>query len=161
MRELKYFINTYMAFGDFIFIDPETGYEVGRAKNLKELQERLLDIPDRSLTYHFNRDHVSKWLNARALFSIAEVIKYIRIEDFGNLEETKQFLYETISNFRYSKGRGVIAKFYRDEFDEYLTFTRIGEGSIGGKARGLAFLNTIIKKYDDLGHFEDVRNNFV
>jgi CheY-like chemotaxis protein len=156
LRRLKHFINKYLAFGDFVFIDPSSGQEVGRVSSLKELQEKLFQIPDDSLFYHFQRDHVSKWLNARALFSIAEVIKYLKVEDFANLDATKRFLFDTIANFRYSKSRGVIAKFYRERFDEYLTFTRIGDGTIGGKARGLAFLNLLIKKYNAFHAFNDV-----
>ncbi|WP_439183991.1 PEP/pyruvate-binding domain-containing protein [Carboxylicivirga taeanensis] len=156
LRRLKSFINKYLAFGDFVFINPTTGQEVGRVSSLKELQEKLFQIPDESLLYHFQRDHVSKWLNARALFSIAEVIKHLKVEDFANLDATKRFLFDTIANFRYSKSRGVIAKFYRERFDEYLTFTRIGDGTIGGKARGLAFLNLLIKKYDAFHAFKNV-----
>ncbi|MBR8537533.1 phosphoenolpyruvate synthase [Carboxylicivirga sediminis] len=156
LRRLKHFINKYLAFGDFVFVDPSNGQEVGRVSSLKELQEKLFQIPDESLFYHFQRDHVSKWLNARALFSIAEVIKYLKVEDFANLDATKRFLFDTIANFRYSKSRGVIAKFYRERFDEYLTFTRIGDGTIGGKARGLAFLNLLIKKYDAIHAFDNV-----
>ncbi|MCG8578560.1 MAG: phosphoenolpyruvate synthase [Bacteroidales bacterium] len=156
LRRLKHFINKYLAFGDFVFVDPKTGEEVGRVSNLKELQEKLFQIPDESLFYHFQRDHVSKWLNARALFAVAEVIKYLKVEDFGDLDATKRFLFDTIANFRFSKARGVIAKFYRDKFDEYLTFTRIGDGTIGGKARGLAFLNLLIKKYNEFHALDNV-----
>ncbi|WP_430813271.1 PEP/pyruvate-binding domain-containing protein [Carboxylicivirga sp. RSCT41] len=156
LRRLKHFINKYLAFGDFVFVDPKTGLEVGRVSNLKELQEKLFQIPDESLFYHFQRDHVSKWLNARALFAVAEVIKYLKVEDFGDLDATKRFLFDTIANFRFSKARGVIAKFYRDKFDEYLTFTRIGDGTIGGKARGLAFLNLLIKKYNEFHSLDNV-----
>jgi len=156
LRRIKNFINKYLAFGDFVFVHPETGKEVGRVSNLKQLQESLFQIPDESLFYHFQRDHVSKWLNARALFSVAEVIKYLKVEDFQNIDAVKRFLFDTIANFRYSKARGVIAKFYREKFDEYLTFTRIGDGTIGGKARGLAFLNLLIKKYNAFHAFDDV-----
>ncbi|WP_289053078.1 PEP/pyruvate-binding domain-containing protein [Carboxylicivirga marina] len=156
LRRLKHFINKYLAFGDFVFVDPKSGQEVGRVSNLKELQEKLFQIPDESLFYHFQRDHVSKWLNARALFAVAEVIKYLKVEDFKDLEATKRFLFDTIANFRYSKARGIIAKFYREKFDEYLTFTRIGEGTIGGKARGLAFLNLLIKKYNAFHAIDNV-----
>lgn len=156
LRRLKELLNKYLAFGDFVFVNPATGEEVGRASNLKTLQERMCQIPDESLMYHFQRDHVSKWLNARALFAIAEVLKYIRVEDFNSLDEAKRFLFDTIANFRFNKGRGIIAKFYRDKFDEYLTFTRIGDGTIGGKARGLAFLNMLIKKHDVFSQFGEV-----
>ncbi|MBI9060724.1 MAG: phosphoenolpyruvate synthase [Marinilabiliaceae bacterium] len=156
LRRLKELLNKYLAFGDFVFVNPGTGEEVGRASNLKTLQERICQIPDESLMYHFQRDHVSKWLNARALFAIAEVLKYIRVEDFSSLDEAKRFLFDTIANFRFNKGRGIIAKFYREKFDEYLTFTRIGDGTIGGKARGLAFLNMLIKKHEVFSQFGEV-----
>lgn len=147
LQELKSFLRKYLGFGDFVFIDPKTRQEVERVSDLKSLQEKLFNIPDESLLYHFKRDHVSKWLNARALFSIAEVIKQLKVEDFNSLEDSKTFIFETIANFRFNKGRGIIAKFYREKYDKYLTFSRIGDGSIGGKARGLAFLNMLIKKH--------------
>ncbi len=147
LQELKSFLRKYLGFGDFIFINPKTRLEVERVSDLKSFQEKLFNIPDDSLLYHFKRDHVSKWLNARALFSIAEVIKQLKVEDFNSLEDTKIFIFETIANFRFNKGRGIIAKFYREKYDKYLTFSRVGDGSIGGKARGLAFLNMLIKKH--------------
>lgn len=156
MQELKHFLKVYLAFGDFVFIDPETHLEVGRVSNLKQLQEKLLVLPDSSLRYHFQRDHVSKWLKARALFSIAEVIKNLKIDDFESLEATKHFLHDTIVNFRISKSRGIIADFEPLNYDKFVKFARIGEGSIGGKARGLAFLSTLIDKNADSLHFEEL-----
>ena len=154
--ELRNFIREYFAFGDFIFIDPDTGKEIARANDLKALQEIIFPIPDRSLEYHVKRNHLSKWMRARALFPLAELIVNLRLEDFSDLDAIKRFIFDAIGSFRLNKARGVIAEFYRDRFDEYLTFTRIGEGSIGGKARGLAFLDSLIKrnqlydKYDGL-----------
>jgi CheY-like chemotaxis protein len=156
LRELKLFLKTNLAFGDFVFINPDTQEEVGRVSSLKELQDKLFDIPDNSLRYHFQRDHVSKWLKARALFAIAEVIKNLKVEDFGSLEASKRFLHNTIINFRLSKGKEVIAQFYTDRYDKYVKFARIGNGSIGGKARGLAFLNNIINKNALQFNFEGV-----
>lgn len=156
LHELKHFLKVYLAFGDFIFVDPITLQEVQRVSNLKSLQEKLLNIPNDSLRYHFERDHVSKWLNARALFPIAEVVKSLRIENFESIETTKQFLYDTIVNYRISKAKGVIAQFYPDRYDSYVKFARIGNGSIGGKARGLAFLNNIIKKNSSALDFDNV-----
>lgn len=144
--ELKNFIREYFAFGDFVFIDPESLQEVDRAQNLRELQEKVFQVPDASLTYHLSRNHFSKWLRARALFPLAEMFKEITLDDFNDLDEVKRYLFDAIGSFRLSKARGVIAQFYRDRFDEYLTFTRIGSGSIGGKARGLAFLDSMIKR---------------
>ncbi len=156
LQELKSFLKFNLAFGDFVFIHPITQKEVERVSTLKELQEKLFHIPDDSLRYHFQRDHVSKWLNARALFPIADVIKNLKVEDFESLEETKRFLYNTIVNFRISKGKDIIAQFYPDRYDKYVKFARIGNGSIGGKARGLAFLNTIINKNAALLNFEGI-----
>jgi len=144
--QLRSFIREYFAFGDFIFKDPETGAELARAEDLKSLQEIIFQIPDVSLQYHIQRNHFSKWLRARALFPLAEMFKDLRPDDFTDLDEIKRFIFDAIANFRMNKARGVIADFYRDRFDEYFTFARIGEGSIGGKARGLAFLDSLIKR---------------
>ncbi|MCX6272545.1 MAG: phosphoenolpyruvate synthase [Bacteroidetes bacterium] len=144
--ELKNFIIEYFAFGDFEFFDPNTGKEIARSPDLKSLQQKIFEIPDESLSYHIRRNHFSKWLRARALFPIAELFKAITPEDFSDLDDVRRFMFDAIATFRMNKARGIIAEFYRDRFDEYLTFTRIGKGSIGGKARGLAFLDTLIKR---------------
>ncbi|MDF1550437.1 MAG: PEP/pyruvate-binding domain-containing protein, partial [Bacteroidales bacterium] len=156
LKRISDFINEYFAFGDFVFRDPETGNEIMRVSDLKSLQKRIYDVPDASFEYHISRNHFSKWLNARALFPIAELFKEVNKDDFKDLEHARNFLYEAISNFRLNKGRGVIAKFYREKYDEYLNFARVGDGSIGGKARGLAFLDSIIKAHPELDEFENV-----
>lgn len=156
LQELKDFINNYLAFGDFIFVNPETGDEVERVSDLKEMQEKLLTIPNESLRYHFSRDHISKWLTARALFPIANVVKEFKVDEQTDIDRAKEHLHHIISVFRMNKGRGVIATFNRERFDDYVTFSRIGEGSIGGKARGLAFLSTLIQKYPVFKSFSDV-----
>ena len=154
--ELRDFIIQNLAFGPFIFRDPDTKMEIARAANLQDFQQVLLSIPDNSLEYHTSRDHFSKWLNARALFPIAQMFKYLSRDDFGSLNEIRKFLDRTISCFRFGKGRGVIAKFERTTYDQYLVFSRIGEGSIGGKARGLAFVNSLIKDENLFSKYEDV-----
>ncbi|MBN1387677.1 MAG: phosphoenolpyruvate synthase [Bacteroidales bacterium] len=145
--ELRNFIIQNLAFGPFVFRDPDTMEAIGVATDLQSFQQKLLTLPDKSLFYHAERNHFSKWLNARALFPVAQLFKFIRIEDFDSVEEMRRFIYVAISSFRLGKGRGVIAKFDRNTFDEYQIFSRIGEGSIGGKARGLAFINSLIKKH--------------
>jgi CheY-like chemotaxis protein len=145
--ELRNYIIQNFGFGDFVFRDPITYEEIGRASDLQTLRQLIISIPDSSLEYHTSRDHVSKWLNARALFPIARMFKQLKTPDFDNLNEVRTYISTAISNFLVSKGRGVIAQFDRCSFNEYLIFSRIGEGSIGGKARGLAFINNIIKKY--------------
>jgi CheY-like chemotaxis protein len=153
--ELKAYMKSYFSFGDFVFTDPETGTEIARVSDLQNFQRRLFEIPDDSLRYHLSRNHLSKWLYARALFSLAEFLRKISLDDFDSIDQARRFIFDAIANFRLNKGHGVIAEFYREHFDEYLTFTKIGEGSIGGKARGLAFLDSIIKQNQYFESFED------
>ncbi|MDG1900612.1 MAG: PEP/pyruvate-binding domain-containing protein [Bacteroidales bacterium] len=144
--DLREFIKEYFAFGDFVFKDPTLGIEVARAKDLKDLQDKIYDIPSNSLRYHIQRNHFSKWLRARALFPLAELFRSFKSDDFKDLYEIRYFIHNAISQFRISKARGVISQFNRETFDKYFSITRLGQGSIGGKARGLAFLDTLIKR---------------
>ncbi|HOK25516.1 MAG TPA: PEP/pyruvate-binding domain-containing protein [Bacteroidales bacterium] len=154
--ELRNYLIQNLAFGPFVFRNPDTMEPIAIATDLQSLQQKILTVPDKSLEYHVSRNHFSKWLNARALFPVAQLFKYLRKEDFETLDEMRRFLYVAISSFRLGKGRGVIAKFDRSNFDEYQIFSRIGESSIGGKARGLAFINSIIKKNKLYNKFPDV-----
>lgn len=156
LQDLKDFIIEHFAFGDFIFRDPVTQAEVNRASDLQQLQNKIFEIPDDSLRYHLSQNHFSKWLYARALFPIARTFKSLTLDDFNDLDEVRRYLYDAIASFRMNKARGVIAQFYRDRYDEYLTFTRIGEGSIGGKARGLAFLDSMIKRHREFNEFQNL-----
>lgn len=144
--ELRNYIIKQFAFGEFVFKNPDTQKSIGKASDLQSLQHMILTIPDNSLEYHAGRNDLSKWLNARAVFPIAQLFKYLKLTDFDNLKDVRTYIYRAISSYRMSKGRGVIAKFDKNNFDEYLIFSRIGDGSIGGKARGLAFINSIIKR---------------
>jgi DNA-binding NarL/FixJ family response regulator len=154
--ELRNFIIQNLAFGPFVFKNPDTMEPIAIATDLQSLQQKLLTIPDKTLEYHATRNHFSKWLNARALFPVAQLFKYIRKEDFETMDEMRRFLYVAISSFRLGKGRGVIAKFDKSSYDEYQVFSRIGDASIGGKARGLAFINRIIKTHKLFNKFPDV-----
>lgn len=154
--ELRNYINEYFSFGDFIFFNPLTGKEISRAADLKSLQEKIFEIPDDSLLYHMQRNHFSKWLNARALFPIAEIFKEVSVTQFRDMDEAKRYIFDSITAFRINKARGVIAEFDRDRYDRFLSFARIGEGSIGGKARGLAFLDSLIKRNRLSDRYDDV-----
>jgi len=154
--ELRNFIKNYFAFGSFIFVDPKSGEEVMRTKNLKDLMDKIFLVPDTSLRYHIERHHLAKWLRARALFPLAQLFQEFETDDFSDCNDVKQFIYSAISNFRIAKSRGVITQFQRDNFDEYFMLARMGEGSIGGKARGLAFLDTLIKRNKLYSLFKDV-----
>lgn len=154
--ELQDFVVKYFAFGDFVFVDPNSGKEIFRASDLRTLQEVIFQIPDESLAYHIRRNHFAKWLTARALFPIADIFKSITAEEFENLDEVRQFIFDTIDHYRQSKGRGVIANFYSDSYDEYQIFSRIGDGSLGGKGRGLAFIDQVIKRNNLMNRFDGV-----
>jgi len=156
LHDLRNFIIEFFAFGDFVFRDPATGEEVARVSDMQSLQHKIFEIPDEPLRYHLSHNHFSKWLYARALFPIARTFKTITLDDFADLDETRRYLYDAIASYRLNKARGVIAQFYRERYDEYLTFTRIGEGSIGGKARGLAFLDSMIKRHEVFSQYDDV-----
>jgi len=144
--DLREFIKVYFAFGDFVFKDPKTDAEIARAHNLKDMQEKIFQIPKDSLQFHIEKEDFSKWLRARALFSLAEVFQSFTADDFENIREVRYFIFNAISSFRITKSRGVISQFDRETFDQYFTISRIGEGSIGGKARGLAFLDSLINR---------------
>lgn len=138
-------IMTNFGFGDFIIRDPATGREIMRLKDLKDLQKRLYDIPDDALYFHASHNDISRWLYSRAIFPIAEVIKRHRFVSPSEAEEARKLFFELIVKYRKMKNRGVVAVFLRDRFDRYSNFARIGQGSLGGKGRGLAFIDSIIK----------------
>lgn len=142
--DLKEYIVRNFGFGEFVFRNPNTLEEYCVAANLRDLQQLIMTVPDEILIYHTQRDDVSKWLNARALFPIAQIFKPAKLEDFKSLDDVRKYIYKAISSFRTSKAKGVIAEFDRHLYDEYVGFSRIGEGSIGGKARGLAFFNSFL-----------------
>jgi CheY-like chemotaxis protein len=154
--DVRNYIIRNFAFGEFVFRDPETFREIARATDLQTLQQMILKVPDNVLAYHASRNDFSKWLNARAIFPVAQLFKYLRSDDFKNLDEVRSYIYEAISSFRISKGRGIIAKFDKSSFDEYMMFSRIGDASIGGKARGLAFINSVIKNFSLHNKYENV-----
>ncbi len=139
-------ITKNFGFGDFIIRNPETGDEIMRIRTLKDLQKRVFDIPDESLLYHAHRNEISRWLYSRALFPIAEVLEIHRSNGLEDIPDTKKMIFDIIVKYRRMKNRGVVAVFQKDRFDYYSNFARIGQGSLGGKGRGLAFVDSIIKK---------------
>ena len=156
-KELKDYMNEYFAFGAFTFRDPDTKEIIARAENLQILHSMIKQIPDNSLYYHMSRHHFSKWLNARSLFPLAEYFKSIDVKEFKDIHIARKFIDVAMAEYRKSKSRGIIAKFNTQNYDELTKFSRIGEGYIGGKARGLAFLDLLIKKNPELDSFEGVR----
>ncbi len=124
--------------------------------DLQALQQKIREIPAEVLSYHADRNDFSKWLNARAIFPVAQLFKYVRNEDFKDPNDIRNYLHEAISSYRISKGRGIIAKFDKNSHDSYRTFSRIGDESIGGKARGLAFINSVIDKHNLYSKYPNV-----
>ena len=129
--------------------------EVARIKNLKDLQDNIFTIPRESLLYHLRRNNVSRWLGSRALFPISEFLKHITWNSLQDVDQHRQIIYDAIVSYRRMKNRGVVAIFRRDRFDRFSNFARIGDGSLGGKGRGLAFLDNIISRHEDLNKFDN------
>ena len=143
-------------FGDLIIRNPKTGEVISRIKDLRGLQNSIFDIPTESLYYHANHDDISRWLYSRALVPIAEVLTEHTFDDITEEQTVRQTVFDAIVKYRRMKNRGVVAIFKRDRFDHYSNFARIGQGSLGGKGRGLAFIDSIIKKNPEFDNFEGV-----
>ena len=153
--DLRDIVSSNFGFGDFVFRNPDTLEEVARVRNLKELQNIIFNIPRESLLYHVQRNHVSRWLYSRALFPPAEFLKQIRWDSAQDVDDHRRVIFEAIVKYRKMKNRGVVAIFQRDRFDRYSHFARIGEGSLGGKGRGLAFIDNMVKRHPEFEQFEN------
>ena len=154
--DLRKTILRNFGFGDFEFINPHTGEVIATVRNLKDLQNTIMSIPDESLYYHGSRNHISRWLYSRAMFPIAELLRQKQFTDISESQEMRQLIFDAIVQYRKMKNRGVVAIFQRERFDKYSNFARIGQGSLGGKGRGLAFIDSMIKRHPILENYEGV-----
>ena len=154
--DLHHLMEEHMGFGDFIFRDPVTKEEIARVTSLKELQDNIFKIPADSLARHIRRNHMSRWLTARAIFPVSAFLKHVTWHKLQDVDAHRQIIFDAIVQYRRMKNIGVVAVFDRLKFDRYAHFARIGEGSLGGKGRGLAFLDRIIKRHPELNQFEGV-----
>lgn len=148
-------ISEQFGFGDFVMTDPATGHEI-RISSLKDLQYHIFDIPANALLHHASSNDISRWLYSRALFPIAEVIKQHRFYTLEEVPAVRQLFFDLIVKYRKMKNRGVVAVFRKDRFDHYSNFARIGQGSLGGKGRGLAFVDHIIKRNPVCDNFNGI-----
>ena len=148
--DLKKKLMQRFGFGDFVILDPETKEEIMRIKDLKDLQNKIFHIPDGSLRYHLSRNHFSRFFYSRAMFPPAELLKKIDVSAYKDMEQARQFIFDIIVQYRKIKNVGVIAVYRKERFDEYSNFARIGNGSLGGKGRGLAFIGAMIKRNPNL-----------
>ena len=153
--DLRQMIEEHLGFGDFVFRDPETKEEVARVSTLKELQDNIFKIPHDSLMHHIRRNHMSRWLCARAIFPVSQFLKHVTWHKLQDVDAHRQIIFDAIVQYRRMKNIGVVAVFDRLKFDRYAHFARIGEGSLGGKGRGLAFLDNIIKRHPELNKYEN------
>lgn len=140
-------------FGDFVIRDPANGSEIMRIHDLKGMQRSIFDIPAEALYRHARNNDISRWLYSRALFPIADVVRRHHFESIDEAPAVRRLFFDLIVKYRRMKNRGVVAVFRKDRFDHYSNFARIGDGSLGGKGRGLAFVDSIIKHnpvFDDI-----------
>jgi hypothetical protein len=155
-QELRQLLSDNFGFGDFIINDLASGREVLRVKNLKELLENIFTVPETLLRYHLERNHISRWLYSRAMFPLAKFLESINMDDFDSVDEIRKVISDAIVMYRRTKNQGIIAEFKRDRFDKFSNFVRLGEGSLGGKGRGLAFMDSMIKHNILLNDFQGV-----
>lgn len=155
--DLRRIVSEKFGFGDFIFRNPRTHEKIARVKNLKELQNIIYAVPAESFLYHISRNHISRWLYSRAIFPIAEFLKPITWNSLQDVDAHRKIIADAIVKYRQMKNQGVVAIFKRDRFDSYSNFARIGEGSLGGKGRGLAFIDYFLKRHAEFYEFDNVR----
>lgn len=149
-QDLKKKIMQRFGFGDFVILNPHTKEGIMRIKDLKDLQKKVFQIPDDSLVYHLSRNHFSRFFYSRAMFPPAEVLKHVDVSDYKDMDEARKLIFDLIVQYRRMKNTGVVAVYQKDRFDEYSNFARIGDGSLGGKGRGLAFIGAMVKRYPKL-----------
>ena len=156
MIQLYEFIKEEFAFGDFIFRNSDRT-EFGRAANLKELEQLMRAVPDDVLLGATSKNMLSKWFLARGLFTLGNTFKTVLESHFANTEELRHYVSQQIHDFHSLTGRGVIAHFNAESYGRYIWFSRVGDGSLGGKARGLAFLNSLVYKYGLSNKYPNVK----
>jgi len=147
--DLRHLMEEHMGFGDFIFRNPKSHEEILRVRTLKELQDNIFTIPRDSMLYHISRNHMSRWLCARAIFPVSNFLKHVTWHKLQDVDAHRQIIFDAIVQYRHMKNIGIVAVFDRGKFDRYAHFARIGDGSLGGKGRGLAFLDHIIKVHPE------------
>ena len=156
MLQLGEYIREEFGFGDFVFRD-ENKVEYGRASNLKEMELLMKTIPDDVLIYNTSKNMLSKWLFSRGLFTLGSRFRSVQQSEFASIEGLRKYVSQQIHDFHALNGRGVIAHFDVESYERYIWFARVGEGSLGGKARGLAFLNSLVLKHGLANKYENVK----
>ena len=156
MIQLYDYIKEEFAFGDFVFRDSNR-VEYGRAANLKELEVLMRELPEDILLANTSKNMLSKWFMARGLFTLGAKFKKVSENQFANTSELRRYVSQQIHDYHALTGRGVIAHFDAETYGRHIWFSRMGEGSLGGKARGLAFLNNLVYKHNLADKYEGVK----
>ena len=157
LQELQDVVLREFGFGEFLFRDLATGAVVGRARDLMQMQELIATVPDDVLEYHLSQMHLSKWLYSRGLFPLAKLLRGINSSHFNSTAEHRAALVSMFKDYRTMLGQGLVAQFDEVTYSDAIGFARLGEGSIGGKARGLAFMNSMLAKYNHYYKYPNVR----
>jgi len=156
LQELREVMLRDFGFGDFVFRSSPEGPKVGRAADLRSLEDKLRVIPEASLIYHSESNHFSRWLKARTEFPLAYALRPRKLTDYPSPQALREDMIERISEYRRDQSQAVVAHFDRSSFDFSTDFYRIGDGSLGGKARGLAFVRRLLSLHRLRRRFPDV-----
>src|SRR5512136_108996 len=146
LSEIHHFFLSHLGFGHFVFRMPD-GTEVDQASNLRELEEKVARIPEESLWHHARRNHFSNWLMARSEIGLASAFRAVQASDFSTAQEMREYIVSHLHGLRRWRQKGVVARFNRAYYDPDVSdFVKIGEGSLGGKARSLAFMSALLQE---------------
>ena len=156
-HDLSEYIGREFGFGDFVVTDPETGEELMRARDLYGFERIMSNISEPAFRYLSDRNYISRWLFARGIFALGKFLRPLTIRDTSDIPEIRRINMKAIKDFRISQALGVVARFNKDSYNDAIRFSKIGDGSLGGKARGLAFVNHVLLKYDFYKKWEHVR----
>jgi CheY-like chemotaxis protein len=147
LQDLREVMLRDFGFGDFVFRERPEGPEVDRATDLRSLEEKLRTISEESLLFHSASNHFSRWLKARTEFPLADALRPRKLADYPNPQALREDLIGSIADYRREQSQTVVAVFHRSAFDFSTDFYRIGDGSLGGKARGLAFVRRLLSQH--------------
>ncbi len=145
-EELHSFFLNHLGFGDFIFRLPDET-AIGRAANLHEFEKQLRVIPEASLRYHTTRNHFSNWVMARAEVTLARRLHKDYVLNINDLRSIREDLVYKVHSLRKLRQKGVVVRFSAEDYDsDIMDFVKIGSGSMGGKARGIAFMWALLQE---------------
>jgi len=157
LHMLKDFIKEHFGFGEFVFRLPKNGADVGRARNLRELEEKIRTVPDESIIFHARSNHFSKWLKARTEFYLAYRLRPQKVSDYRSTEDLRAGLISSLREYRAAQQRGKLVDYDPAIFDPDHLFTCFGNGSLGGKGRGLAFIGRLLDRSLELQKYEGIK----